>query len=85
MRRFAALLLGLLLTSGCEMVYVVPPATGRVVDASSHQPVKLAQVTRLHADAPAQTKTDAAGSQKSSGVRNQAGSEIKRGQKSRAG
>ena len=61
MRRFGILLLGLVLTSGCEMVYVVPPANGRVVDVSSGQPVAKADVTREHADAPAKTKTNAKG------------------------
>jgi len=61
MCRFGVLLLGLVLTTGCEMVYVVPPANGRVVDARSHQPLAQADVTRIHADAPAKTKTDAKG------------------------
>jgi hypothetical protein len=55
------LFLGLILTTGCEMVYVVAPAKGRVVDARSHQPVAQADVTRIHAYAPAATKTDAKG------------------------
>jgi hypothetical protein len=61
MRRFGALVVGLFLTSGCEMVCVVPPATGRVVDARSQQPVPQAEVIRVHVEAPATTKTDAKG------------------------
>ena len=43
------------------MVYVVPPASGRVVDARSQQPVPQAEVIRVHVEAPARTKTDAKG------------------------
>src|SRR5258706_5287599 len=61
MPRFRVLLLGFVLTTGCELVYVVPPADGRIVDARSHEPVVQADVTRIHAEAPAKTKTDAKG------------------------
>lgn len=59
--QFGILLLCIGLTIGCEMVYVVPPASGRVVDARSRQPVACAEVTRVHAEAPAKTTTDAKG------------------------
>lgn len=58
---FGALLLGLSLTSGCELVYVVPPGTGQVLDARTQKPVAQAEVIRVYARAPATTKTDANG------------------------
>jgi hypothetical protein len=61
MYKLTLLLIALLATSGCESVWVVPPATGRVVDARSHQPVAKAEVIRICADAPANTKTDTDG------------------------
>lgn len=62
MSKLVALLVALVLTSGCEMVWVVPPASGRVVDARSGQPVSHAAVTRVCTDAPAKTMTDTDGS-----------------------
>jgi hypothetical protein len=59
--RFGILLVSIDLTIGCEMVYVVPPASGCIVDARSQQPVARAEVTRVHAEAPAKTTTDAKG------------------------
>ena len=62
MNKLGALLIALVLTNGCEMVWVVPPANGRVVDAHSGQPVFNAAVTRVCPDAPAETATDTGGS-----------------------
>src|SRR4051812_13401530 len=61
MSRFLPLLLALLLTAGCESVCVVPPASGRVVDARSQKPIPWAEVTRFHAEKSAKTKTDTEG------------------------
>jgi len=55
------LLLGLVLTTGCELLWRVPPANGRVVDIRSQQPIASAVVTRVCAEAPAKTATDAEG------------------------
>jgi hypothetical protein len=43
-------------------VWIVPPASGRVVDARTGQPVSHATVTRVCADAPAKTATHSNGS-----------------------
>lgn len=51
------------------MVWIVPPANGRVVDGISHQPIGQADVTRVCTDASANTKTDAAGNFKFRGKR----------------
>ena len=61
MHKLGLLLIALLVTSGCESVWVVPPANGRVVDIRSRHPVAQAEVTRVSTDAPAKTKTDANG------------------------
>jgi hypothetical protein len=61
MCRLGPLLLCLLVMTGCELVYVVPPASGRVVDARTQQPVASTKVTRVHAEAPAKCNTDAEG------------------------
>ena len=45
--KFGALALLLIATSGCEMVWTVPPASGRVLDPHSRQPVVGASVTRF--------------------------------------
>jgi hypothetical protein len=64
-----ALLIVVIVTSGCESVWIVPPSSGRVVDARSGKPIPQAQVTRICADAPAKTQTDASGYFKFSGKR----------------
>lgn len=56
-----ALLIVVLVTSGCESVWVVPPANGHIVDARSGKPIPHAEVTRICTDAPAKTKTDTHG------------------------
>jgi hypothetical protein len=61
MHKLGLLAIGLTLTSGCESVWVVPPAGGRVVDIRSQRPIPEAQVTRVCVDAPAKTKTDSSG------------------------
>jgi len=45
--KMGALLLLLIITSGCEIVWTVPPASGRVLDSRSRQPVAGASVTRI--------------------------------------
>ena len=47
MLKFGALTLLLIATSGCEMVWTIPPASGRVLDSRSRQPVVGASVTRI--------------------------------------
>ena len=47
MLKFGALLVLLIATSGCEMVWTIPPASGRVLDSRSRQPVIGASVTRF--------------------------------------
>jgi hypothetical protein len=69
MKQFAALLIALSLTSGCETVWIVPPATGRVVDSISRKPIAQADVTRVCDDVQANTKSDAAGCFKFRGKR----------------
>ena len=62
MSRLLPLLLVIALCSGCETVWIVPPASGRVVDARSGQPVSRATITRICTDAPAKTTTHSDGS-----------------------
>ena len=58
----AALMLILVVTSGCEVIWTVPPASGRVLDARSRQPVAGASVTRITmSGATNQTASDTAG------------------------
>lgn len=47
MKLGALLLLVAFLTSGCELLCVVDPAHGRVVDAQTGIPIKGAKVTRI--------------------------------------
>jgi hypothetical protein len=61
MNKLSLLFFVLLAATGCESVWVVPPANGQVVDARSGKPVAQAQVTRMCADASAKTKTDVNG------------------------
>jgi hypothetical protein len=58
MMKLGALLFALALTNGCEMVCVVPPASGQVVDAHSGQPISHAAVSRICSSAPAKTTAD---------------------------
>ena|SRR5258706_8756548 len=62
MFRIAPLILLLIATSGCEMVWAVPPGSGRVLDSRSHQPVVGASVTRVALSGTTnQTASDADG------------------------
>lgn len=61
MKSSITLLLTLILTSGCESLWIVSSADGHVVDARSHKPIALAKVTRVCDRAPAETQTDADG------------------------
>jgi hypothetical protein len=47
MFRLGTLMFVLIMTSGCEFIWTVPPARGRVVDSRSQQPVAGAQITRM--------------------------------------
>ena len=49
--------LALIFTSGCEIVCVVPPANGRVLDSRTGQPIHHALVTRTGDEATSHTKT----------------------------
>ena len=51
------LLVALLATSGCEVIFTAPPAKGRIVDARSGQPIRHATVTRICAEAPGKATT----------------------------
>lgn len=37
----------LIVTSGCEMIWIVPPANGRVLDSRSQRPIADATITRV--------------------------------------
>jgi hypothetical protein len=59
--KLPALLLLASLASGCEIVWTVPPARGRVLDSRSEQPISFATVTRIATDTTNQTVSDANG------------------------
>ncbi len=60
----------LLATSGCEVIWTVPPASGRIFDSRSQQPVAGASVTRVAmSGATNQTTSDVDGRFKFRGKR----------------
>ena len=62
MFRFGAVILLPVATSGCESVWTVPPASGRVLDSHSRQPIVGASVTRIAMSGTTnQTTSDAEG------------------------
>jgi hypothetical protein len=58
MKRVIALLPLLACATGCQVVWVVPPADGRVVDAGSGQPIEDAVIVRTHEHASVNAKSD---------------------------
>ena len=70
MFRCGALLALLIVATGCEVIWTVPPARGHVVDLHSRQPVPGASVTRIRMSGVTnQTVTDANGNFKFRGKR----------------
>ena len=49
------------MTSGCEVVWRVPPANGWVVDAQTRQPIAHARITRTYDEKQKKTWTDSHG------------------------
>src|SRR5256885_11827734 len=58
MKRVIALLTILACAPGCQVVWVVPPADGRVVGARSGQPIENAVIVRTHEHASESAKSD---------------------------
>jgi hypothetical protein len=61
MFKLMTLLFTLLVTAGCEILCDVAPASGRVVDAKTRQPIRGATVTRVDSEAPGAATTNGDG------------------------